>query len=124
MSKQILGDEILDRLASDVKQFANDLLGLHPSSVFADAHAGSITVTMNDVLADAERLGAKDRRVAELIVRNHTASFKAVSGILHTHCAAVARRPVESSSFFIDPESNCATIILLFGNQSSNQHEC
>ena len=105
------------QLSGIILQFMNTQLGLHPDSIFIDEHGGLITVTIRSVLSDSERNAAKDRRSAELITRSHTEAFRSVCSILVSKCSALLGKTVETATFFLDPESNCASIILTTGKK-------
>jgi len=112
----IRGDDTKSNLLSDtILQFMNAQLGLHPGSIFIDIHGCLITVTIRSVLSDSERNAAKDRRSAELITKSLTGSFRSVCGILTSKCSDVLGKTVETATFFLDPEANCASIIMTAG---------
>lgn len=107
-----LSNSAIEVLTDAVRRFAQRQLGLHPATLFVDAHTDSIVLTMHGFLAEAEKNGAKEKRVAALIARSHTEAFRTVRGMLELQASRIIGRPVEGSSLFLDPESDYGTIIL------------
>lgn len=111
------------RIATEVNAFTRRLLGLHPESVFIDTHENNLTVSLHGILPEGERSGAREKRFADLIVRNYRASFDTVRDVLESRLAPLVGCKVECSSFLIDPQSNCATIIInLINLHAARQH--
>lgn len=109
---QILTPESSQRLHDTLAQFFDSQLGLHPGSIFLDEHNSSVYVILKHVFADAERNGAKDKRIAELIIRAHKEAFWSISDLLITACSKALGLAVEVSSLLLDPESNLVSLVL------------
>lgn len=107
-----MSDRACKALADVVVKFVRSQLGLNPGEVFVHPHGGSATVTLKNVLSNSERNAAKERRTADLIARTLTEAFRSVSSILVAQCSSSVGVTAESVTFLLDPQSNCASIIL------------
>lgn len=109
------------RMVAEIQEFTRRLLGLHPEQVFLDTHENTLTVSLHGILPEGERSGVQEKRFADLIVRNYKASFDTVRNVLESRLAPLIGRGIGSTSFLIDPQSNCATIIINL--QSNLRHQ-
>jgi uncharacterized protein YbcI len=100
-------------LSDAILFFVKSQLGLNPGAIFIDDHGSCIHVTLKDILANAERNAANDKPTAILIAKTHTESFRSVCGILLSLCTETLKRPVESATLLLDPQSNYASILLI-----------
>ena len=109
------------RILSEVKAFTNRQLGLYPQAVYLDRHDSTLTIAMRGILPEIERTGAGDKRVADLIIRTYKASFDTVRKILESRLAPVLGHVPENSAFMIDPQTNCATLIINLQHKRSSR---
>lgn len=93
--------------------FVKKQLGLKPKSIFIDTHPPSITVTLTDVLSEAEKNGAKDPKTGELILKAIYESFRSIKEEFIKMCKNVITTKIKNVTFLMDIETNCATIIII-----------
>lgn len=113
------GNEVHSRLSDAVLLFVRSQLGLKPAAIFVDEHGASITVTLKGVLSDSERNAAKDKRTAELIARAMKEAFRSVAGLLVAASSTALGKTVDEATFFLDPHSNYAAIVLTLDNDTN-----
>jgi len=102
---------LITNIINEVHSFASLLLGLHPGSIFADVHERSIMITLQDILSQVEKEHISEEHLAELITKNHIASYNAVKQTLEAAIAAITGQHVTHSSLLIDAEANVGTIV-------------
>ncbi|MCX7725232.1 MAG: DUF2294 domain-containing protein [Chitinispirillaceae bacterium] len=99
-----------------IEFFVKEQLGLRPESIFIDTHGTSITVTLTNVLSEAEKNGAKDPQTGELIVKAMSESFRSIKDKLIEKCSSVLSKKIKNATFLIDTQSNYATILIITDN--------
>lgn len=101
-----------DKILRDIIEFfVKEQLGLKPESIFIDTHETTITVTLTNVLSEAEKYGAKDPVTGKLIVKALSESFKSMKEELVKKFSSIMS--IKNANFFIDIEYNCATILII-----------
>jgi uncharacterized protein YbcI len=116
-----VNEDIKNKLISDIEQFISTWFGYKPQSISAVFHNGGISVTMTGILSEAEKNVSRISGLAELIVKNHIGAFKTVRKIFEKQIEQILQRSVIGSSLLLDPESDCATILLQFENTKINR---
>lgn len=99
-----------------IGRFVKEQLGLQPKNIFIDTHHTSITVTLREVLSEAEKNGAKDPKTAELIVKALSESFRSIKEEFIKRFNNVITTKIKNVTFLMDIDTNCATIIIITEN--------
>lgn len=107
-------DDIMGKLIDDIGQFTGSWLGYKPSSINAVFHNGGISVTITGILSEAEKNVSGISDLAELIVKNHKCAFKTVRKVLEKQMEQILNKSIIGSSLLLDPETDCATILVQF----------
>ena len=107
-----VNDYVKNRLISDIGQFINTWFGYKPHFINLVFHNWGISVTMSGILSEAERNASRINGLAELIVKNHIGAFKTVRKVLEKQIEQALQKSVIGSSLLLDPEADCATILL------------
>jgi uncharacterized protein YbcI len=105
-------DDVKNKLKSDIGQFISTWFGYKPHSINLVFHDRGISVTMSGILSEAEKNASRINGLAELIVKNHIVAFKTVRKVLEKQIEQVMQKSVIGSSLLLDPEADCATILL------------
>jgi uncharacterized protein YbcI len=111
---QNLSTESIALITNEIRQFTRTWLGFAPRLINIDYHQQAITVTMADILAEAEKNASKYKGMTELIIKNHISAYKSVRNILESKVTEFSGKVVAGSSLMLDPESNCATLLFKF----------
>lgn len=111
---QDLSAESIRLITEEIRQFTRTWLGFAPRVINIDYHQQAISVTMADILAEAEKNASKYKELSELIVKNHISAYKSVRNVLEKRVTEISGKVVTGSSLMLDPESNCATLLFKF----------